>query len=246
MARTARATADHGEGRDSDTFSALPQITRRTQVVDALREAIVSGRLQPGTKITELSLAERFAISRGPIREAIRELTNEGLLVSRPYSATHVAAVDERTITEAYDLRRLLEVYAWRLAWPRRDARLKTVLMERHETLQRTLGGGDVFAEISAELAFHSTAFEFSGSDLLIATWRPIAQRIQLSFSVYQVAIGGPASGEHQRYMEAALGDDFEALHREVERHIDQGMAGVRTFFAKKKRKTRAIDGAAP
>ncbi len=236
MVRMARVSAipECVEGSDIEAFSALPAVTRRTQVVNALREAIVSGRLQPGTKITELDLARRFAVSRGPIREAIRELINEGLLVSRPYSATHVAAVDERTIAEAYDLRRVLEVHAWHLAWPRRDARLKASLEDRHEALQRALGGGDVFEEIRAEMAFHSTAFEFSGSDILIATWRQIAQRIQLGFSVYQVGTGGPASGEHRRYMELALGGDFEALRREVERHIDQGMAGVRAFFLKK------------
>lgn len=232
MAKTAPARAEPGERPGSLTLSALPPVTRRTQVVDALREAIVSGRFQPGAKITELDLARRFAISRGPIREAIRELINEGLLVNRPYSATHVAAVDERTIAEAYDLRRVLEVHAWRLAWPRRDAHLKAVLEERHEALQRALGAGNIFEEIRAEMTFHSTSFEFSGSELLVSTWRQIAQRIQLGFSVYQVGAGGPASGEHWRYVELALGDDFDALRLEVERHIDQGMAGVRDFFS--------------
>lgn len=233
MVRQGSALSNPAAGAEPDTLSALPRITRRTQVVDALRAAIVSGRLEPGAKITELDLAKRFAISRGPIREAMRELVNEGLLVNRPYSATHVAAVAARDIVEAYDLRRVLEVHAWRLAWPRRDAALKAALESRHAALQRALGAGHVLEEIRAEMTFHSTAFEFSGSALLAATWRQIAQRIQLGFSVYQVGAGGPAMGEHRRYMELALGDDFEALRREVERHIDQGLAGVRDFFSK-------------
>ena len=236
MAGRGSALSKHAVEAVPDTLSALPRVTRRTQVVDALRAAIVSGRLEPGAKITELDLAKRFAISRGPIREAMRELVNEGLLVNRPYSATHVAAVEERDIAEAYDLRRVLEVHAWRLAWPRRDAALKAALEARHAALQRALGAGPILEEIRAEMAFHSTAFEFSGSTLLAATWRQIAQRIQLGFSVYQVGAGGPATGEHRRYMELAMGEDFEALRREVERHIDQGMAGVRDFFSKQPR----------
>ena len=232
MGRLASTAANRPPDSAPDTLSALPRITRRTQVVDALRAAIVSGRLEPGAKITELDLAKRFAISRGPIREAMRELVNEGLLVSRPYSATHVAAVEERDIVEAYDLRRVLEVHAWRLTWPRRDVALKAALESRHAALQQALGAGHVLDEIRAEMTFHSTAFEFSGSALLASTWRQIAQRIQLGFSVYQVGAGGPAMGEHRRYMELALGEDFEALRREVERHIDQGLAGVRKFFS--------------
>src|ERR1700728_1076568 len=89
----------------------LPAVTRRTQVVDALREAILSGELPPGSKITELDLAARFHVSRGPIREGIRELIDEGLLVSQPYTGTYVTVMDEKTIGEAYGLRRVLEKY---------------------------------------------------------------------------------------------------------------------------------------
>ena len=73
----------------------LPK-TRRAQVVETLRNFILSGQLAPGTQLVESKLAGRFGVSRGSIREAIRELVDHGLLVYRPYAGTFVVNLDER------------------------------------------------------------------------------------------------------------------------------------------------------
>lgn len=217
-------------------FIPLPLITRRTQVADAIRAAIISGALKPGTKVTELELAAQFGVSRGPIREAIRELVEEGLLDSRPYAGTQVSAVDERTIMEAYGLRRVLETYAFRLCWERRDSAYRDAFRRRHDALLTALEEQRIDAEIRAEIEFHSTPYEFSGDELLLRTWRQISQRIQLGFAVYQVARGGPNFRKaHERYVELALGDDLAALVREVERHIDLGLETIRDFFRERR-----------
>src|SRR5580692_324646 len=113
----------------------LAAVTRRSLVVDALREAILSGELPPGSKITEMDLVARLHVSRGPIREGIRELIDEGLLFSQPYTGTYVATMDEKAIGEAYGLRRVLEKYAFTLVWPRRDMEFKRTLVRRYEAL---------------------------------------------------------------------------------------------------------------
>jgi DNA-binding GntR family transcriptional regulator len=203
----------------------LPAITRRTQVVDALREAILSGELPPGTKITELNLVARLHVSRGPIREAIRELIDEGLLVSQPYSGTYVTVIDEKAITEAYGLRRVLEKYAFTLVWPRRDAEFREKLVSRYHALLAAANLGGTAREMKAEMEFHGLAYEYSGDDTLLATWRHVARRMQVGFILHRAMPDGRDSESmHGRYLALALGDDLDLMLQEIDTHLDCGL----------------------
>lgn len=81
-------------------------------VAERLREAIIGGELRPGDKLVETELADRFGVSRGPIREALRELTREGLAVDLPRRGTIVSAATLGDLTEVYDVREALEKLA--------------------------------------------------------------------------------------------------------------------------------------
>ncbi len=207
----------------------LAAVTRRSLVVDALREAILSGELPPGTKITEMDLVARFQVSRGPIREGIRELINEGLLFSQPYTGTYVTTMDEKTIAEAYGLRRVLEKYAFTLVWPRRDTEFKRTLMRRYESLLLAAERGAAAEEMTAEIAFHSVPYEFAGDTLLMHTWRHVTRRMQLCFILHRAAPDSPNSvGMHERFLELALGEDLELMLKEIDVHMDLGLAQMR------------------
>jgi DNA-binding GntR family transcriptional regulator len=212
----------------------LPAVTRRTQVVDALREAILSGELPSGSKITELDLARRFQVSRGPIREGIRELIDEGLLVSQPYTGTYVTVMDEKAITDAYGLRRVLDKYAFTLVWPRRDAEFKLRLVHKYEALIAAANRGDFAGEMTAEMEFHSLPYEFSGDEILNLTWRHISRRMQVGFILHRALPGGPDSESmHREYLSRALGDDLDRMLEAVDAHIDQGLETIRPVFAR-------------
>jgi DNA-binding GntR family transcriptional regulator len=190
-----------------------------------LRDAILSGELPPGTKITELDLAARFRVSRGPIREGIRELIDEGLLISQPYSGTYVTVMDEKAITEAYGLRRVLEKYAFTQVWTRRDAAFKVRLVQKYEALLAAASRGNSAAEMMAEMEFHSLPYEFSGDELLLSTWRHVARRMQIGFILHRATPGSPNSESmHQNYLALALGDDLDLMLAEVDKHIDSGL----------------------
>jgi DNA-binding GntR family transcriptional regulator len=207
----------------------LPSVTRRSLVVDALREAILSGELPPGSKITEMDLVARLHVSRGPIREGIRELIDEGLLFSQPYTGTYVTTIDEKTIGEAYGLRRVLEKYAFTLVWPRRDTEFKRTLMRRYEALLLAAERGGAAEEMSAEIDFHSVPYEFAGDSLLTHTWRHVTRRMQLCFILHRAAVDSPDSvGMHERFLELALGDDLDLMLKEIDVHIDLGLAQMR------------------
>jgi DNA-binding GntR family transcriptional regulator len=209
----------------------LPMVTRRSLVVDALREAILTGELPPGTKITEMDLVARLQVSRGPIREGIRELIDEGLLSSQPYTGTYVTTMDEKTIGEAYGLRRVLEKYAFTLVWPQRDTEFKRTLMRRYEALLVAAERGGSAEEMRAEIEFHGVPYEFSGDTLLMNTWRHVTRRMQLCFILHRATPESPNSvSMHERFLELALGDNLELVLQEVDKHIDMGLADMRAM----------------
>jgi DNA-binding GntR family transcriptional regulator len=220
-------------------FTAIVSRTRREQVVDVLREAILSGQLAQGAQLVELKLAARLGVSRGSVREAIRELVEQGLLVSKPYGGTYVATVAEPGMIELFDLRKVLERHAFTLIWPHRTAAYRREFQRRHDALLVADEAGGMSAEIKAEMHFHSTSYEFCGSRLLLEMWQMLAQRIQLGFIISQTVDRRRSfKAANARYLRCALGDDLGAMLTEVDWHIDMGLRRVRRFV-------RRSDGAA-
>ncbi|MGH2616386.1 MAG: GntR family transcriptional regulator, partial [Thermomicrobiales bacterium] len=84
----------------------------RDRAEAVLRDAIVSGQLLPGTRLVEVQLSERLGVSRGTLRQALRELEHAGLVVSVPYRGTYVAEQTPNVLRDAYALRGLLEGFA--------------------------------------------------------------------------------------------------------------------------------------
>ena len=73
-------------------------------VADQLRDEILEGRLAAGSRLVETELADRFGVSRGPVRDALRELARAGLAVDLPRRGTFVSSLTERDLLEVYDI----------------------------------------------------------------------------------------------------------------------------------------------
>ena len=95
----------------------VPKATLRAHIAERLRAAILAGDIAPGAPLTETALSTRFNVSRGPLREAMRQLIEEGLLVTVPYTGTHVAALSVEDVREIYSLRTALEIFAFEQVW---------------------------------------------------------------------------------------------------------------------------------
>ncbi len=229
--------ADH----DGDSlFAPLPAQTRRDQVVDALREAILAGRLAPGTQLVEARLAPQFGIGRGVLREAIRELVENGLAVHRPYAGAHVADVDADTLRDVYEVRRLLEPQAYRRLWPQRDAAFRDALAGHYAAMVEAQARGDLGEAIHAESRFHGLAYVRCGNPLMAASWEQMSRRIRLGFAICQRAPVPKPDFErnHRRFLECALGDDLATMIGEVDRHLAQGLETILAAFP-----PAAVDG---
>lgn len=208
--------------------------TRRGQIAARLRELIVSGDLAPGTRLTEQGLAGRLGVSRAPLREAIRELVERGLLVSEPYKGLFVRSVTRADLEELYSLRTALEQFAFREAWPKRTPEALADLQRRNARLDAAIAAGDQpDRAIDLEMELHSWCYELSGHRLLLESWQRIRPNLQFYFVLHQRAHGraGPLREAHDLYVSLACGDDLEAMLAHLEGHMRQGLERTLSFI---------------
>ncbi len=211
-------------------FAVVLPMTRRAQVAETLREAILTGQLAPGSQLVELKLAERFGVSRGSIREAIWELIDQGLAVNKPYSGTFVIEIDMETMRELFALRGALEKFCFAEIWPKRDSAFRAEFVARHAALVEAATARSRPATVTAEMRFHSLPYEFCGNRILLDVWHQLAKKIQLGFAMSQELLQGEAFiSDSTRYLAAALGEDLPAMQREIDRHLTLGL----TFIAR-------------
>jgi DNA-binding GntR family transcriptional regulator len=212
----------------------LPRVTLREGAADALRAAVLSGRLGPGAPVVEAALARALGISRAPLREAIRALLEEGLLVQqRAWGGVTVAPLDATVARELFTLRTTLEVFAFELAWDRRNAAFRASLAERHAALTAAIDVGDDEAAIAAELALHGVVYEAAGHGLLLQAWAALRGRLTLYWAAHHRAHDrpGPRRDAHDDYIRHALGEDLGAMRDELRHHMQRGLATVLRFI---------------
>ncbi|WP_172961055.1 GntR family transcriptional regulator [Oceaniglobus roseus] len=206
----------------------LGETTVRSRIAQRLTEHIVGGRLSPGQRLTEQQLAASLGVSRGPLREAIRDLVDTGLLTSVPYKGLYVRSMTRRDLEELYSLRTALERFAFERGWDRRTPAALEDLARRAETLRRCIDrGDDGQAAIAHELHLHGWIYEVSGHGLLARTWEGMKPNVHFYFSLHQRAHDrkGPQRQSHDLYVTLASGDDLPAMLAHLSDHMRQGLA---------------------
>ena len=203
----------------------VPKATFRAHIAERLRAAILGGELPPGAPLVETTLAAQFDVSRAPLREALRQLIEEGLVVTVPYTGTHVTELSVADLREIQSMRITLERFAFEQAWPQRDAAFRKELLRRQAALTRAIDRADDVACITAELALHGWVYEACGHSLLQRTWHSLRGRLQLYWAAHHRAHGwrGPKRDSHDSYVAAALGEDIDAMHAEIGQHMLRG-----------------------
>ncbi|SFV17498.1 DNA-binding transcriptional regulator, GntR family [Methylobacterium sp. 174MFSha1.1] len=217
----------------TDGFPRVPKDTFRSRIADSLRSAILGGDIAPGSQLVETTLAAQFGVSRGPLREAIRQLIEEGILEAVPYTGTYVIDISVKDVDEIYSIRRNLETFAFEQLWDRRDEGFRTELRRRHAALTATIDAGDDKTSILAELSFHGTVYEATGHSFLLTIWHGLRGRLQLYWAAHHRAHGlrGPRRDGHDDYLRLALGDDLAAMRGEIESHMRRGAEQTKAFL---------------
>jgi DNA-binding GntR family transcriptional regulator len=201
----------------------LAPVSMRQRASDALRSAIVSGRLRPGDRLKEVELAERLGVSRVPVREALRQLEHEGLVASLPYRATEVLGVSQEEIAEVLvPIRLTIESFAFRKAMPLLTEDDFAALAAIVEKMRAAGESGDLDALAEDDVRFHELVIERSGQPHCLQIWRSIEPRVRAYFRrdapVHPTA--DELAVEHQELLDALAAGDEGELIETLSRHI--------------------------
>ena len=139
----------------------------RDLVFTTLRQAILKGELLPGERLMEIQLAEKMGVSRTPIREAIRKLEREGLVIMVPRKGAEVAGISEKILRDVLEVRMTLEKLALRLAFKRQGTDLIEKLEAAEQAFQDAIEGEKLIDMAEADEHFHFLIYEAADNDKL-------------------------------------------------------------------------------
>lgn len=192
-----------------------------------LRDEILSGARAPGERLIEEQIRQRYAISRAPLREALRMLAEQGLVEHLPRRGARVASWSDVDIAQLFDLRLLLERYAVTTAFPLdlipgvdRLAGVRACL----DQMRTAQAGHDDLAKDDAHRAFHAAVVALAGNQQLDKALEPILLKLQRPMALNlrrEGALLGPDEGlrRHERMVEALESNDREVVLTELMQH---------------------------
>ncbi|MGH2457354.1 MAG: GntR family transcriptional regulator [Chloroflexota bacterium] len=204
-------------------------------VLTQLLVAIRRGQLGPGERLREAEIAERLGLSRGTVREAIRRLEQEGLVVSQPHRGAYIAKVGVEEAEEIYSLRRVLEAFAVRLAIPNLDEAALAELSETVEAMVDAARSGDRNEHLRIDLKFHEQICVRARHRYLHRVWSGLALKLWLvSFGLRDDTADDRSARARAHFALVDLlrrGDADRAVEW-IERHIDARKRQVIEQFA--------------
>lgn len=176
--------------------------TIREQIAHRLRNEVLAGRFSQGEPLREAKLAKRFGVSRGPIRDALLQLTQEGLLTGQPNVGVKVSQSPSEAIRPlVVELRKQIEGYALAAIFdditPDDLARWDQLL----EGIKSACAAADLPALVERDMAFHRSIVERTGDPDLLAIWLPIVIRMMLHYSRHTDLM--ECYAEHERIVKA-------------------------------------------
>src|ERR1700732_1568233 len=151
--------------------TAVPGYVSKTDLVAALlRELIITGELDPGAQLRKRDLPQRFGVSQTPVREAMRRLESEGLLICDTHRGFTVVAADVGRVEENFQIRAALESLGASLAARKIDAGGLARLRELNGRMRALAHDDPAYAELNRE--FHFTVYSYARSPLLLSLMR--------------------------------------------------------------------------
>lgn len=193
------------------------------RVADQLRDEILDGRLPAGARLLETDLAGRFGVSRGPVRDALAELSRAGLAVDLPRRGTFVSSLTEQDLSEVYVIRRAIEEAAVELAVEHASEGVVEAMYAALRETELAYAAGDLAAAWEADMAFHRCYCRMSGNGRLLALFDSLASQTVLLMRTAlatRASLGWtPPVGYHRRIADAIRARDAAAAREAVGAH---------------------------
>lgn len=228
----------------ASAFQPLSRESTGARVSAEIRQAILTGRLTTGARLTETALATQFQVSRAVIREALRQLGHEGLIELNSFRGARVVDLSPEQVDQIVSLRLLLEAEAVRLAFPRMTAGDKQELRRLAGSLAHARHHVELFTQL--DLQFHTALWKLSGN--------PTLQKHLTLLVAPLFAMGGimrharlPSGGEinyawgdHAPLAEAISNGTVEEAVEAIRQHITENWAHTRAAVEKFREARRA------
>jgi DNA-binding GntR family transcriptional regulator len=217
--------------------------SKKDLVVDVIREAILSGELEPGARLLQDDLAERLQVSSTPVREALRQLETEGILQSSPHRGVRVAEVDFRAVHEIYLIRAELEALATRLAVPRLRPADLVLLRALHAEIETNIQAHELKALRRLNFELHSVIYEAAAMPELLKLIRGLWTKFPWDTLHVLPDRAQRSAQEHAGLIEALAAGQAERAGQLMHAHIERAASELNRYLAQNA--PAAQDGAA-
>ena len=195
----------------------------RDVVFKTLRQAILKGELEPGERLMEIQLAERLGVSRTPIREAIRKLELEGLVLMIPRKGAEVARISENNLRDVLEVRRSLEELAIDLACQRMTPEELLELTKTEELFSQAVREGDAMRIAQTDERYHEIIYNSTKNEKLVQILNNLREQMYRYRLEYikdedkrQILVV-----EHEHILQALKNHDIQDAKSAVRGHID-------------------------
>lgn len=212
----------------------------RDVVFNTLRQAILKGELAPGERLMEIQLAEKLGVSRTPIREAIRKLELEGLVLMIPRKGAEVARISEKSLRDVLEVRRSLEELAIELACERMTQEELKELEEAQKKFGDAIETGDAMAIAETDEHYHDLIYQGTGNDKLVQILNNLREQMYRYRLEYikdrdkrQILLL-----EHDHILKALQGRNISEAKMAVREHIDNQEITVSRNIKEKEQQT--------
>lgn len=201
----------------------------RDVVFRTLREAILEGKLKPGDRLMEIQLSNKLGVSRTPIREAIRMLEKEGLVIIIPRKGAQVAKMSEKDMEDVLEIREVLDELAVQAACDRITDEELVAIKEAKERFEIAVKKADTNAIAESDVAFHEVIYKAAKNPKLVyilSNLREQMYRYRLEYikdkRVYEILVE-----EHNALYEGLVKKDKAFLVKIMHQHLQNQISAV-------------------
>ena len=201
----------------------------RDVVFNTLRKAILTGELKPGERLLEIQLANQLGVSRTPIREAIRKLELEGLVIMMPRRGAEVAQITEKGLRDVLEVRRALDALCTELACDRITEEEKQRLRDACDEFEKATATGDATVIAAADVALHDIIVEATRNQRLIQLINNLSEQMYRYRFEYIKDENQHHNlvEEHRMIYESIVRCDKEGAAKAAKLHIDNQESSI-------------------
>lgn len=213
-----------GDPAPTVSWAPLKPRTLVDMVIDALIAGVARGLVLPGDRIVETDLAQRLGVSRVPVREALRVLESQGLVINEPYKGIRLMPVSQKRIDDLIEARVSLETTAAirAIREGRNGATEIALLADCILEMEAAAARNDAYAFANADTEFHRVLCRFSGNDVLCGLWEGLARQATIFFGLSALIKPMAEIIEEHRVLLRVFGTgDIDAVSRALTDHIE-------------------------